>query len=152
MSYWDTSCSLKLYVMESDSATFKSHLASNPIIVASSISRLELWTSLRRKEAESFLYPGEARYLIDCFDEDVARGVISLKELDAALLKVFDAVIEDCMKRTLPIMLRTLDAIHLSTAKAFGETEIVTMDKHMRTAALFLGFTVFPPLQQHPPA
>lgn len=49
-----------------------------------------------------------------------------------------------CYQQTPPIPLRTLDALHLATARVAGETEIVATDKRMRDAAKLLGFTLFP--------
>jgi predicted nucleic acid-binding protein len=49
-----------------------------------------------------------------------------------------------CYRRTPPILLRTFDAIHLATARAAGETEVVVTDQRMRDAARLLGFVVFP--------
>ena len=51
MAYWDSSCLLKLYVTEYDSADFESYLLTNPDITTSAIARFELWAAFRRKEA-----------------------------------------------------------------------------------------------------
>ena len=45
---------------------------------------------------------------------------------------------------TPPILLRTLDALHLASARVAGETEIVATDKRLREAAKLLGFALFP--------
>lgn len=68
MSYWDTSCLLKLYVAEPDSALFEAHaLATHPLI-SSEIARFELWTALRRKEAEGRIAPDTAAAVFEGFD------------------------------------------------------------------------------------
>jgi hypothetical protein len=41
-------------------------------------------------------------------------------------------------------MLRTLDAIDLTSAVVSGEAEMVTPDKRLRDAATMLGFSLFP--------
>jgi uncharacterized protein with PIN domain len=51
MAYWDTSCLVKLYVPEADSAVFTAHISGGATVVTSAIARLELWATLRRKEA-----------------------------------------------------------------------------------------------------
>lgn len=52
MSYWDTSCLVKLYTPETDSEQFAHHLASNPSCITADLSLLEFWATVRRKEAE----------------------------------------------------------------------------------------------------
>lgn len=48
------------------------------------------------------------------------------------------------LAQTPPLPLRTLDAIHLASARVSGEMEIVATDKRLRDAAKLLGFSLFP--------
>jgi hypothetical protein len=41
-------------------------------------------------------------------------------------------------------LVRTLDAIHLGSAKAAGEMTVAATDKRLRDAALALGFNLLP--------
>jgi predicted nucleic acid-binding protein len=50
-----------------------------------------------------------------------------------------------CLLKLYAPLLRTLDAVHLSTAVVAGELEIVATDKRLREAALSLGIAVYPP-------
>lgn len=52
MSYWDTSALGKLYVPEADSADFDQKAARDPLIITSSLARLEMHRIAFRKEAE----------------------------------------------------------------------------------------------------
>jgi predicted nucleic acid-binding protein len=54
-------------------------------------------------------------------------------------------MIGQCYFRERPIQLRTLDAIHLSTASIVGASVLVATDRRIRAAAESFGFTVFPP-------
>ena len=60
------------------------------------------------------------------------------------VLSEFEQVVERCCANTPPIFIRTLDALHIASARAVGETEIVAADKRMRAAAVLLGFQLFP--------
>ena len=55
-----------------------------------------------------------------------------------------DKVMAACYRQTPTLPLRTLDALHLASARVAGQTEVVATDKRMREAAKFLGFTLFP--------
>ena len=49
-----------------------------------------------------------------------------------------------CYRRTPPLPLRTLDAIHLTAAQTAGETELVATDIRLREAAKLIGLSLFP--------
>ncbi|MCX6855647.1 MAG: type II toxin-antitoxin system VapC family toxin [Verrucomicrobia bacterium] len=145
MSYWDTSCLVKLYVTETDSAQFDAYALTTSQMVTSEIARFEMWTTLRRKEAEGQIAPGAARALFQLFKDDVTNGEIILIPTDGAVKTAFDAIIDHCHGHLPPLPIRTLDSIHLAAARVAHESEIVTADKRLRDAAIFEGFSVFPP-------
>jgi len=145
MAYWDTSCLLKLYAPEADSADFKAHVREGATLVTSEIARLELCAALHRKEAADDLRQGGAKRALAAYDANVAAGLIVVNAVSPAVVENFESVIERCHHRSPPLSLRTLDAIHLATAAVVGATEIVATDKRLREAALSLGFTVYPP-------
>jgi len=80
------------------------------------------------------------------YDADLTAGLILAEAMDSAVVSKFEEIIEQCHGRVPPVLLRTLDAIHLATAAVSGESEIVATDTRLRQAALGLGFTVFPRL------
>lgn len=144
MSYWDTACLVKLYVPEPNSAVFEGYAASlleRP--ATGEFARLELWTVLRRKEAESSLAAGEAKQLLGVFDKNVPAGLVRLIPLNERVTAEFERVVEKCLGRMPRLFIRTLDAMHLASAIAAGETEIVTTDKRLGEAASLLGITLF---------
>jgi predicted nucleic acid-binding protein len=145
MSYWDTSCLVKLYTPESDSPVFASYLATHPSCVTADLSLLEFWATVRRKETEGTLATGEAQRVQTALEQDGSAGAISIVEIDQRVRVEYKAVVHRCLSQTPPIYIRTNDAQHLAAAKCAGESEIVATDKKLRDAALLLGFTVFPP-------
>ena len=146
MSYWDTACLVKLYAPEPNSEVFEKYAASLPEQPSTGdFARLEFWTVLRRKEAESTLAVGEAKQLLGVFDKNVTAGLLRLIPWNDQVTLEFERVVETCLGRTPPLFIRTLDALHLTAAITSGETELVTTDKRLREAALLFGLTVFPP-------
>lgn len=112
MSYWDTACLVKLYVPEPNSAVFEEYAASlleGP--VTGEFARLELWTVLRRKEAESSLAAGEAKQVLGVFDKNVSDGLVRFIPLNERVTAEFERVVEKCLGRMPPLFIRTLDAM-----------------------------------------
>lgn len=145
MSYWDTSTLVKLYAQEPDSSAFENHVLSAPAKpVTSRIALYEARATFQRKEAEGILQPGYALKLSGQLMQDVAAGELRLVELGADTEREYGQVLGTCYQQTPPIPLRTLDALHLASARVAGETELVATDKRMREAAKLLGFSLFP--------
>lgn len=147
MSYWDTSALAKLYVSEPDSADFESHAAAASQTTVSETGRLELRAVLRRREAEGSLSEGSTSLLHRSFCDLIASGRFLEQTVTPALEAEYFAILDACLGQIPPIFLRTNDALHLAAARCAKETEVVTTDKGQRKAALFLGFTLFPPPQ-----
>lgn len=145
MAYWDTSCLVKLYAPEADSAVFKAHVVNGAMVVTCEIARMELWATLRRKEAVGDLDAGGARKALQAYDADVAAGQITVEAMDTAVAAEYEAIIDQCHGQTPTLPLRTLDAIHLASARVSGESEVIATDKRLREAALVLGFRLYPP-------
>jgi len=49
-----------------------------------------------------------------------------------------------CYRHAPPVPIRTLDALHLASSRAEGQTELVATDKRLRDAAKLLGLSLFP--------
>ena len=145
MSYWDTSALIKLYVREPDSAIFERHLQLQ--IGATVSARVALWetrAAFRRKEAEGILATGMTQKLHQQILADLGAGEWQAIEVGPDVEAEFNRVLDVVHRRTPPLFLRTLDAIHIASARVAGETEIVATDKRLREAAVLLGFTLFP--------
>jgi predicted nucleic acid-binding protein len=145
VGYWDSSALVKLYVKEPDSAIFEEivfRAQSNP--VTSRVALYEIQTTLTRKEAEGAITSGAAEANFNQLLQDVATGRIRIIEFSAALQERFDVVLKRCWQRSPPMLIRTLDAIHLSSALLAAETELIATDKRLRDAAQFFGLQVSP--------
>lgn len=143
MQFWDTSTLLKLYVPESDSALFAAHLATEAIY-ASEMARFELLRAVVRKEIEHAIPPLASESVFNRFLGDVGAGRVVLLSLDAAVETRFRSLVLQLHRRQPPVVVRTLDAIHLATANVLLATEVVTADSHMRAGAMAMGLKVFP--------
>ena len=107
-------------------------------------ARLELFATLRRKEAEGQLAADDTRTLVAKFDEHVDRSVIRLQRLDDNVKSEFERVVEKCLAQIPPLFIRTLDALHLAAAITAGERGFVATDKRLREAAGLPGLVLFP--------
>jgi hypothetical protein len=85
-----------------------------------------------------------ARRALAAYDADVAAGFVSVIAMDPAIVEKFEVIIDRCHHQSPPVLLRTLDAIHLASASVAAESEVVATDKRLREAALSLGFSVYP--------
>jgi len=144
MSYWDTSCLIKLYTPEHDSDLLRGFLASGDACVTCDIASLEFWATLRRKESEGILAPGDAQKVQNVLEADIACAAIIIKTCGAVVRARFKVIVNQCYALQPPIFIRINEALHLAAAHCAGETEIVTTDKRLREAALALNFLIFP--------
>ena len=144
MSYWDTSTLGKLYLPEPDSATFAQKAAVDPAIVTTKLAVYEMWRVAFRKETEGLIQSGTAETVLSQVTQDITSGQLRIVPLDARVETEFNAIMATCYRHTPPLPIRTLDALHLASARADNQTELVATDKRMRDAAKLLGLSVFP--------
>jgi predicted nucleic acid-binding protein len=132
--YLDTSAAIKLLAEESHSSAFCRFYdnSDGATWVTSALLRVELVRTIRRAmpEAES-----DARDLLEAFD----------------FIAIDDPVIEAAMNEP-GRMLRSLDAIHLATARALGDdlAGLATYDDRLATAAVAAGIPVIDPRDPRP--
>ncbi|HOW67344.1 MAG TPA: type II toxin-antitoxin system VapC family toxin [Candidatus Paceibacterota bacterium] len=140
MAYWDTSCVLKLYVAEVDSSAYLARAIASPgPLFSSTLLNTELHYGLRRKEMAGDIKPNAADALFKAFEEDSQQGRFVLIPLSDGIQEAARAALKMCLMQSTPIMLRSLDGIHLASALASSQREIVTADQRMLQAALVLG-------------
>jgi hypothetical protein len=127
--YVDTSAALKLLVAESDSQAFAEFYddAAGSAWVSSALLRIELMRAVRR--VRPTLVP-QARGLLRAFD----------------FISIDDDVVDEAMNEP-DRVLRSLDAIHLATARVLGAelTALVTYDDRLAAAGKDAGFEVVSP-------
>jgi predicted nucleic acid-binding protein len=125
--YLDSSAIVKLAVAEPESPALRHHLSRHQTLASSALARVEV-----------------ARALLPSGLEAVARGREVLGYLE--LLRLTDQVLSDAAGLE-PPQLRSLDAIHLASARLLGPSvqQIVTYDKRMAAAAEAGGWKVASP-------
>lgn len=127
--YIDTSAALKLLVEESHSRSFATFYDSHhdAVWASSTLLRIEIVRTVKRALPE--LLSG-ARDLLDAF----------------GYLPIDDAIVEAAMEEPV-VMLRSLDAIHLASARQIGDDldGFVTYDERLAAAADTSGFAVVSP-------
>jgi predicted nucleic acid-binding protein len=126
-TYLDSSAIVKLAVQEPESAALRRYLRRRRPLVSSALARTEVLRAL---------LPGG--------EEAIARGRTVLARLD--LVRVNDRVLS-AAGTLLPMELRSLDAVHLATARQLGSAlvPIVSYDDRMAEVARQLGHRVSSP-------
>ena len=127
LTYVDSSAIVKLAVAEPESATLRRYLSRRQPLVSSALARTEV-----------------ARALTPSGPEAVARGERVLRRIQ--LVRVNDRVLSEAGGMA-PAELRSLDAIHLASARQLGSSvsQIVTYDERMADAAQACGWVVSTP-------
>jgi predicted nucleic acid-binding protein len=127
LSYVDSSAIVKLAVIEPESTALRRYLSRRLPLVSSALARTEV-----------------ARALMPSGPEAVARGEEVLRRIQ--LLRINDRVLREAGCIT-PEELRSLDAIHLASARELGSSvrQIVTYDERMADAARASGWSVASP-------
>lgn len=127
--YVDTSALLKRYVDEHDSAVAEELLGTDPVLVTSRLTEVELRRNLTR------LLTGDALL--------AQRAAVAI-DLDAFALVALDAVTMNAAARIAEQTLcRSLDAIHLAAAQRAGtSTTLLTFDARQARAARDIGVAV----------
>ena len=127
VTYLDSSALVKLAVAEPQTPALRRYLARRRPLVSSGLARTEV-----------------ARALLPLGETVVRRGLDVLSRID--LVRINEQVLADA-GALLPAELRSLDAIHLATARLFGRTlaRVITYDDRLTAAAKALGLTVVAP-------
>jgi hypothetical protein len=97
-----------------------------------------------RKESEGSIQAGTAEAVLSQVTQDITSGQVRIVELDTRVETGFDTIMATCYRHAPPVPVRTLDELHLASARADSQTEVVATDKRMRDAAKLLGFSLFP--------
>ena len=127
VTYLDSSAIVKLAVAEAESHALRRHLRRRRPLVSSALARAEVLRALMPAGASALA---------------AGRAVLS----DLELARVNDWVLADAAVLE-PAELRTLDAVHLATARRFGAElgQLVTYDDRMAAAAKGLGMRIAAP-------
>ncbi len=125
--YIDTSALLKRVVVDKESTEVRRMLretnAAGDVVAASELAWLEVWRTLRRVSVDD----------LESVATTALRGIAEIPLTTDILVRA---------RRIGPAMLRSLDAVHLTSAVAIGATTVLTYDDRMARAAADLGFEV----------
>ncbi len=126
-TYVDSSAIVKLVVREPESAALRRYLRHRRPLVSSALARTEV-----------------LRALLPVGEEAIGRGRRVLRRFD--LVRVNDRIL-DAAGLLAPMEMRSLDAIHLATARRLGDEvrAVVTYDARMAEAARRLDYKVVSP-------
>ncbi len=134
--YLDSSALAKFYVTEPESTLVEQFLRSGVRALCSSLTQAELASVLHRKAREGT--PGESLADIwEAFQRDLATSAFVPVETSADDIRAAIALVREHGAR---FLLRTLDAIHLASARNLGADSFLTFDHRQREAAAALGF------------
>lgn len=126
-TYLDASAAVKLVFDETESIALRQYVGPSPHFTSSALVRAELMRATKRLDARHI---GRAHALLTS---------MSLREIDDEIL--------DRAAEISPLIVRTLDAIHLATATLLGPDleAVVTYDRRMIEAARLYGLPVVSP-------
>ncbi len=127
--YVDTSALLKRYVAEHDSEAAERLMATDPVLVTSRLTEVEVRRNLFRLLSTSDASAAKRRFLTDL-------DSFALVSLDAATCNEASRIAEQTL-------CRSLDALHLAAAVRAGpSTTLLTFDNRQAQAARSLGLSV----------
>jgi len=145
VSYWDTSALVKLYIAEADSLYFLQLIAGgDEPIVSSAIVTGEILCVLYRKEQARALKGGGAGRIYGKFSQDVRTGRILTVPYGPDVEAQAEKLARLVFTRPRPILIRSLDMIHVSTALSSRARDLVATDTRLREVAVLAGLHVLP--------
>ena len=139
--YWDTSCLLKLYCLEEDSPDYLALLArAKTPPVTSMLTVTELYFAFHQKASRSETQAQSPRTLFSYFENDLQAKRVCLLPWGDDVFKKARELADLCYAGPqLPVLLRSLDGIHLASAMLTSCKRIHSSDERMKQAMKKLG-------------
>ncbi|HEY2379750.1 MAG TPA: type II toxin-antitoxin system VapC family toxin [Terriglobia bacterium] len=134
--YFDSALIAKFYVNEPGRDVVRALAGTAGIVVTSRIAVAEISAAFHRKYREGTVEPRVFKALQGQFAKDLSDGLWRLVSPTEALL---DEVRSLFSKLDKAIFLRSIDALHLVTAKAEGFACLYSNDRHLLNACAHLG-------------
>lgn len=144
--YWDTSALLKLYAPEPDSSDyFRLLIQQREDVAISFVHRVELYFALAGKELRGEIASGSAQRLFQLFEQHVSSGRYFVIPWGDDVAWEARRLLDTSLSATSPVMLRSLDGMHLGALRAARIQSVVTADLKMRNAAGVMSIKVIEP-------
>lgn len=138
-AYIDTSVLVKRYVTEPGTDVLDTYLFdAQPFLFISELTRLELTSTLARKQREGRISAEHRAALHQQADADVLSGIVKLVILDSQIIRQALTLMH---RLTQPVA--TLDAIHLASALHQSVEIFMTDDKQLARVAREAGLQVW---------
>ena len=135
--YLDASALLKFYLPEPESAWVEALLRSEEGSYCSTLCQAEFASTLARLKRDGSLSEREGERLWDLLQKDLLSSGFSTVETGTQDIRDAIGILKGHGHTH---RLRTLDAIHLATARNLGAARFLTFDLRQRTVAGLLGF------------
>lgn len=140
--YLDTSCLLKLFFPEPESARVASIVAAEPRVVVTNLARLEALVQIGGRVHGGVLKERAGARLYSQIDAVLRLAPYELVTTPAAIDLAAEGQLVPLGRRA---HCRTLDRLHLGAMQVLGMRRLLTNDDVQATAAHDLGFEVLLP-------
>ncbi|MBI4474805.1 MAG: type II toxin-antitoxin system VapC family toxin [Acidobacteria bacterium] len=147
--YFDSALIAKFYLNEPGRESVRTLARSAGIVVTSGIAVAEIAAAFHRKFREGAVDEDVFNALQGQFRHDLNSGLWRLIGPTEALLDEVRALFSRLERK---VFLRSLDALHLVTAKAERLTQIYSNDRHLLSACASVGLEGINPISQPIPA
>jgi len=137
--YLDTSCLLKVFFPEPETAATVALIAQESHVVVSSLARLEALVHIHGRVAAKMLSAPAARRLVQRIDRVVQAEPYEPVPCPPGIIEVAETQVRPAVKSA---YCRTLDRLHLATMQALGVHRLLTNDETQARAARGLGFEI----------
>lgn len=145
MTYWDTSALFKLYVPEPDSDYFSDLVAkTDGPILSSNVIEIEMLCAFHRREQAGDLKSEPAELLFERFLADLSANRIVTVPYGPDGVAKSRPLVKLAYQQVPPLMIRSLDVIHLASALVSHMKTLVTTDPRLRELAGLTGLKVIP--------
>ncbi len=140
--YLDTSCLLKVFFPEPETARTLALIAAEPRVLVSSLTRLETLSQVHARVAAGLLSLARAGRLRHRIEAVLELAPYEQVRCAADIIDIAEAQINVAARAG---YCRTLDRLHLATMHALGTQRLLTNDDTQAAAARTLGLTVVLP-------
>ena len=140
--YLDTSCLLKVFFPEPETARTLDLISAEPRVLVSTLTRLESLSQIHARVAGGLLSPGRAKRLRDRIETVLKLAPYEQVRCSA---DVFDIAEQQILASAKAGYCRTVDRLHLAAMESLGSRRLLTNDDAQAAAARVLGMHVILP-------